>query len=52
MEPLRMTLSAAAAFVCLLLVGVTLTVPMVEATAPAVMAIALAFVAWKLWPRP
>lgn len=50
-EALRKTLAIIAAAFAVLLGWITLTVPMVQATAPAVLMIACAVVAYAAWPR-
>lgn len=51
MTKLRITLSVVVSLVGVLMLAVTLTVPAFEATAPAILTVALAVLAFFLWPR-
>lgn len=51
MKALRKTLSILAALLAALMAYATLTMPAISATAPAIFTVALAAVAWFLWPK-
>jgi hypothetical protein len=48
---MRKTFAIALGLACALMLYVTLTVPSISATAPAILAVALGVATWFAWPR-
>jgi hypothetical protein len=48
---MRKALAVALGLACVLMLYVTLTVPSIAATAPAILAVALGAATWFVWPK-